>query len=400
MLSLNKTICIAVSLAFLQTACAKNENIQTGGNNNACSITVDNGFPIIAWTGIDSKDTGEKFPAMKQCGINTYLGWYKTLDEVMFALDNAEKAGVKLIIKSDELFSDTGTAVSRMKDHPALLCYHIKDEPETSDFPQLEGIVSKIQSLDANHPCYVNLYPNWAWGNIDSYMSKVVDFVTQVPVKFLSFDQYPVIEKNGTCSLRPGWYKNLEDIRQVSRARKMDFWAFALALSHKLDDILYPVPTVEELRLQMFSNLVYGAQAFQYFTYWGIYHNQPTSVYDKVKTVNEELQALAPVFLGASVENVWHVGAEIPYGTKPLVSMPEGVSSLSVSGIGAVVSYIIKDGLKYIAIVNRDYKSPMSLDISFRKDAYSVGKDGSKNLAGRGQVTVQPGDIVVYQLAK
>lgn len=42
----------------------------------------------------------------------------------------------------------------------------------------------------------------------------------------------------------------------------MPFWAFALALSHKLDNThFYRIPTLAELRLQVFSNLAYGAQA-------------------------------------------------------------------------------------------------------------------------------------------
>ena len=148
----------------------------------------------------------------------------------------------------------------------------------------------------------------------------------------------------------------------------------------------------------MFSNLVYGAQGFQYFTWWGVYQSGPTQVYDRVKTVNAELQALSPYFLGADVTDVWHTGREIPYGTKALSSMPEGISSLSTSDGGAVVSKAVKDGNTYIAIVNRDYKAQMTLEISFSSKAMKIDKQGNKAEAVSGSTVVQPGDIVLYQI--
>lgn len=385
--------------AIAATACEKGES---GGETppepmDLTGLTVDGGFPIIAWTGIDAKDTKSKFGPMKECGINTYLGWYDTFDEVMLALDNAETAGVKLIIKSDDLFSDTENTVRQMMEHPALLCYHIKDEPEVSDFSTLATIVKNIQAVDDKHPCYINLYPNWAWGNVDGYLSKVTSFLSTVPVEFLSFDHYPVMEKDGTSQLRPEWYKNLEDIRRAARAKNMPFWAFALALSHRLGDVLYPIPTLAELRLQMFSNLVYGAQGFQYFTYWGIYQNAPTQVYERVQTVNRELQSMAPVFLGGTVQEVWHTG-KVPYGTKELKTMPKGIKSLVVSEKGAIVSQVVKDGITYVAIVNKDYKASMTMEIAFSGKAMKFDKAGNKAAAESGSLTVDPGDMVLYQI--
>ncbi len=387
------------AVALMATACEKgvNDGEKQPEPVDLTGLTVDGGFPIIAWTGIDAKDTGSKFTAMKECGINTYLGWYDTLDEVLLALDNAEAAGVKLIIKSDDLFSDTENTVKQMMDHPALLCYHIKDEPEVSDFQSLKTIVENIRAVDEGHPCYINLYPNWAWGNVDGYLSKVTSFLSTVPVEFLSFDHYPIMEKDGKSQLRPEWYKNLEDIRRAARAKNMPFWAFALALSHRLDDVLYPIPTLAELRLQMFSNLVYGAQGFQYFTYWGIYQNGPTQVYEKAQTVNRELQAMAPVFLGGTVQDVWHTG-KVPYGTKELKTMPKGIKSLTVSEKGAIVSQVVKDGITYVAIVNKDYKEAMTLEIAFSGKAMKFDKAGNKATAESGSQTVDPGDIVLYQI--
>lgn len=396
-------ICLA-AVAILAAGCEKDNGTGKNGSGKSnvkidtTGLTVNGKFPIIAWTGINSDETATKFTPMKQCGINVYLGWYDTLNEVTTALDNAQKAGVKLIIKSNELTSSTESTVKKMMNHPALFGYHIKDEPEVSDFSTLSSIVNSIEAVDQSHFCYINLYPNWAWGNVDDYMSKLTSFLSTVHMKFLSFDHYPVREINGVSSLRPEWYKNLEDIRKVSRARGIPFWAFGLALSHKLDNVLYPVPTVGELRLQMFSNLAYGAQGFQYFTYWGIYQSVPTQVYSRVQTVNKSLQKLAKIFLGADVTDVWHTGESIPYGTKQLKTMPDGISSLKTGETGAVVSRVVKDNEVYIAIVNKDYQNKMTLDIAFTSAATAYDNEGYKSEAESGSYTMDPGDIIIFQI--
>ncbi len=390
----------------LVTACGKSMGSGNSGNGGNATptidltgLTVEGQFPIIAWT--DSQTPEQfvtRFSSMKECGFNVYLGWYKSLDEVMLALDAAQKSGIRLITKSDELFSDTENTVRTMMSHPALFGYHIKDEPEVSDIPTLASQVKAIRAVDDKHLCYINLYPNWAWGSIDGYMSKLTSCLSQVPVRFLSFDHYPVIEVDGVSSLRREWYKNLEDVRRVSRARNIPFWAFALSLSHRLEGVLYPIPTLAELRVQMFSNLAYGAQGFQYFTYWGIYQNGPTQVYDRVKTLNKELQSLSKIFLGADVTDVWHTGTSLPYGTKALATLPDGISALSTSDNGAVVSRVRKDGRTYIAVVNKDYKADMTLDVAFTGEAWQIDKEGYKAAARSGRFTVAPGDIVLFQV--
>ena len=391
------------AVILVVAACEKNAGDRSSSEGwespyDLTGLTVDGGFPIVAWTGITASDSGTWLKEMKGCGINVYLGWYDTIEEVMTVLDNAETAGVKAILNCDELFSDTGNIVGRMKDHPALFAYHIADEPSTSDFPMLKDAVNRILSFDDAHPCYINLYPNWAWGKIDDYLQKVNAFLTTVPQRFVSFDHYPIMEVGGVSSFRPEWYKNLEDIRRVARAKKLPIWAFALSLAQYLEDVTYPVPTLEQLRLQQFSNLVYGAQGFQYFTFHGIYRNTPTQVYDRVKNVNASLQALSKIFMGAEIVDVWHTGASLPYGTKGLSSLPQGITSLKTSDVGAVISQVVKDGRTYVAIVNKDFNKDMTLDIAFNRKVTKIDNMGYKAQAQSENITVSPGNIVIYQI--
>ena len=361
-------------------------------------LTVDGKFPIIAWTGITAQESEYKMEIMKDCGINVYLGWYDTVEEVIMTLDNAQEAGVKAILSCNDILYHPAEFVPKVMSHPALFGYHIEDEPETSEFEMLSQIVNGILKVDDSHPCYINLYPNWAWGDIDSYRYKLNAFLTKVPQRFLSFDHYPIREIYGVSTLREEWYKNLEDIRYVAKAKKVPFWAFALSLSVGDEAEKCPVPTTAELRLQQFSNLAYGAQGFQYWTFHGIYRNSKSQIYDRVLQVNKELQALSKIFLGAEVTDVWHTGAELPYGTKALEKMPDGIKSLVTSNKGAVVSRVKKGSNIYIAIVNKDYQADMTLDIEFTGKAMKFDSMGYKAEAQSGRTTLSPGNIIVYQI--
>lgn len=395
------------AVTLVVAACEKSPSVQSGGSDNGDSwtpyydltgLTVDGKFPIVAWTGITAEESDYKMEVMRDCGINVYLGWYDTVEEVIMTLDNAQEAGVKAILSCGDILSNPKVYVPMVMDHPALLGYHIDDEPETSEFEMLSQIVNGILKVDDTHPCYINLYPNWAWGDIDSYRYKLNAFLTKVPQRFLSFDHYPIREIYGVSTLREEWYKNLEDIRYVAKAKKVPFWAFALSLSVGDEAEKCPIPTTAELRLQHFSNLAYGAQGFQYWTFHGIYRTSKSQIYDRVLQVNKELQALSKIFLGAEVTDVWHTGAELPYGTKALEKMPEGIKSLVTSDKGAVVSRVVKDSNTYIAIVNKDYQADMTLDIEFSGKAMKFDNMGYKAEAQSERVTLSPGNIIVYQI--
>ena len=319
----------------------------SGAGSGAPIMEVPDEFILLTWTGIVDVNYAEwQLQKMVECGINTYLGWRETYNELEVILNAADKVGINVIVSSPELESDTKNMVERMTAHKSFYGYHIEDEPEVSEFPILADRINEILKYDKEHPCYVNVYPNWAWGGENGYISKLRSFLKEVPVPFLSFDNYPIRDVNGKIEVRSDWYHNLEDIRTAAKEAKMPFWSFALALSHSIPDSKYPVPTLAQLRLQQFSNMVYGAVAFQYFTGWGYIQNGniAQNVFNNVKQVNSELKSMEKIFLGANIKGVWHTGDNIPSGTKKLNILPSGVTKLQTSSTGAVVSSFTNNG--------------------------------------------------------
>ena len=370
---------------------------QGGGGDTPVESKV---FPILAWEDIPFENSKERFPSMKAAGINVYLGVYKDKQSVLQVLDIAEDAGVKLIVQCPELLTAPAATARSLMNHPALLGYFIEDEPEISDFSKWANIVSLIQSVDKNHICYINLYPNWAWGKLDKYESNVNAYLEAVPAQMLSFDNYPVVSLDGAPnSLRYDWYHNLEVIMAASKARNIPFWAFARVNSkdweYEGQQITYPLPTTQELRAQMFTNLAYGAQCLQYFTYWGIETNTgPTRAYDRVKTVNQDIQALAHVFLGCNVISVGHTG-ELPVGTKALGELPSVFSKFETSS-GAVVSHIENGDKYYLVIVNRSISDSMTLTIGVDSSVKRVLKTGKTEAVTRQKYEILEGDMEIF----
>jgi hypothetical protein len=371
-------------------------------------------FPVLAWGGPPT--TVERYRELAEAGFTYNLTAVGTADAAAKALDVAEATGVKQIVMCSELQGpDPGPTVRRFKDHPALAGYYVLDEPPAGEFARVAAQVKRIQAVDAGHPCYVNLFPIHATAGeagqlgTATYQEYVDRFVRDVPVPFLSFDHYPMLDGFGAEAAGETWYENLEVISAAARRADKPFWAFARSVAFGA----HPPATTAHLRVQVYANLAYGAQAIQYFTYWTpqpdpqgtVFHDGPitsdgkrTAAYDRVTQMNREIQGLRGVFLGARVLSVGHTGKKPPRGTRPYQPAAP-VKELDTGGQGAIVSLLFNGGRRFLVVVNRDVNRPMpvTVELDGSVPAHRVGKDGClRPLAGtRFQADVEPGDICV-----
>ena len=389
---------ILIFLSAVLTAC---------GNEDTEKAESGRQIPVLAWYSIPHDQTTlERYLELRDAGITHNLSFFPNAEAMMVAFDTAAVAGIKMVAYCPELKTNTEETVKRFKDHPALAAYMLRDEPNRKDFPELGEWARKIIYLDNDHFCYLNLFPNYASDEqlgTKTYKEHVDLFVEEVPIQVLSFDHYPVVGD----SLRANWYENLEIFSEAARKAGKPFWAFALSVAHGP----YPIPTIAQLRLQVFSDLAYGAQGIQYFTYWTPYdtvwkfNNAPVSLegkrtdsYDRVKQMSAEIRSLSDIFLGAKVITVAHTGNSIPSGTKALIELPSPIKDLKTEGTGAVISVMENGKNNYLVIVNRDFLKPMKLTIDCDKGVYKISKDGSKSDADAYQRTLEmePGDIAIY----
>jgi len=369
-------------------------------------------LPIHAWIGPPAEHTSyTRYKELSEAGFTHSFSGFPNADAMERALNIAKAAGIKLFIHTPEFKDDPEGTVKRFKDHPALAGYHLRDEPNAKDFPELAAWVKRIRAVDDEHFCYINLFPNYATaeqlGN-PSYREHVDEFIRTVPVKVLSFDHYPITESG----LRPEWLENLEIISTAARKAGKPFWAFALAVAHKP----YPIPSIPQLKLQVYSNLAYGAQGIQYFTYWTPtstrwdFHDGPidangrrTAVYGRVKSVNEEIQKLAWIFSGAKVVSVGHTDLDIPAGTQPF-KIISPFNEIDTGDHDAIVSWLENGESKFLMIVNRNFENIMMLHIDMEKDneVKKVDKSGKITPLGSSiyNCVINPGDAAIFTWEK
>ncbi|MBP5510233.1 MAG: hypothetical protein J6Z49_04890 [Kiritimatiellae bacterium] len=400
-------------------------------------------IPIVGWSGLPLQmASAERYREAKDAGFTHLTQWCKSPSEAKRLLAEAEKAGVKLIIgfvahgvNGIKRMTDEAEAfVSAVKDSPALEYYYVTDEPHISAAERIRDCVARYEALDPAHPCYVNLFGssydpgtrrdaermrrNSGCNTYGEYLNRLFAIV---PLKMLSFDVYPILSLkpienadlrlHGTrVFLGERWYETLEIASAFARERKIPLCTFALATAHRhYPANNYPVPTREHLRLQMYSNLAYGAQMLQYFRYhMGSPDRAPIAsggkrspLFELVREMNQEIQARAYVFLGAKVQGVWHTGLDIPLGTRRFdakVLPPFAKSFSAPKGTTAVVSLLRNGEREYFMVVNRDPNDDMSFTATFAPGTELVRRDGSLVPADAYADTfwLDPGDTAIF----
>lgn len=367
-------------------------------------------FPILAFHGVQSGKV-EDFIKLKDAGFNINLGVYHSTRDAIRDLNAADKAGVKLFIYSDSLMLHPSKIINRIKDHSAFYGTYLADEPSAKQFPMLKWRIANIREYDKRGKFYVNLFPNHASVQqlgIGTYQLYLEKFVSEVPVDFISFDNYPV-QKN---QIDPLWYKNLEEIRELSLKSKKPFWGFANSTvfgnqAH---------PTLAGLKLQQFGNLLYGAKGLQYFGYWTldksfraknnfkhsvVYEDgTPTPTYDLVKAVNHQIKNLAWIFTEGTVQNVYHHGKDIPPGTYPLLTSLPAFDVFNPQNHPILVSNLRSMAGNFVIVQNKNIKSPITLAYRLNRKAAIInnitGLPENTSLSLK-YVNILPGDVLIFQ---
>ncbi len=367
-------------------------------------------LPILAWHSFPASElTEERFQELAEAGFNVNFSILYSLADAQKELELGRKTGVKVLFTCNELLTKTDSVVALVKDDPALWGYFLRDEPWCKDFPDLAAWARRIEAVDDSHPLYLNLFPigiEYEVVGAKDYRDYVRRFIEEVHLPMVSFDHYPV----RLDGLRQDWYENLEIIREESLRAGLPFWAFAMCVPHWH----YPEPMPEHLRIEMYTDLAYGASGLQYFTYWTpspdaegfnyrggpiSYEGERTPMYDRVKALNLELQARAGVFVGSEVASVGVVG-DVPPGATPLETLPEGVSSLDTHGSRALVSHIRKGKKEFLLVVSGSIEDPLQMDIAFDRKAFEVDREGRYVAVGRhpATYTLEPGDERIFRL--
>ncbi|MDR1527079.1 MAG: Ig-like domain-containing protein [Dysgonamonadaceae bacterium] len=377
------------------------------------------GIPVVA--GMDwswsELPPAEFYTAMREAGITHQFAYNVPTARIAEKnMDNAWAYGIETIADTKELKSDLTQTVKRLMNHQGLDGYLIQDEPKAPDFPYLNELVQQVKAIDDKHFCLINLNPIYQQPHLgtSTYREYVHRSIVEAPTEFVSFDNYPIWYSDGIRSVMEDWYENIEIIADEAHRAGKVFWAYTLTASH----YSYPVPTLNDMRLQVFSYLIYGAQGLMYFM-WSTGNTidfrsvpvtpsgEKTESYPVMVQINNEIKGLTPVFQDADFLWVRHTGdPRIPQGTTRLDNseLPPVIKSLHIAtpGFGAAVSLLENKGFGYLVVLNRNINNSITVQAEVAANVKTVAKDGVSTTIGTGvkNYTLAPGDLYIYQWKK
>ena len=327
---------------------------------------------------------------------------------------------------SDQSYTGLDNIVNSIKNRPELYGYHIYDEPKMDEAERLKIAKDRVEELDPNHPVYLNLNPEASASGlgIESYYDYINNFQTIENFRQISFDMYPIVDDPRYTYLDEGvmsnWHKCLNVVSTVAKNHGVPFWAFAAScwIDKEANVPVRAKPTVENLRLQIYTNLAYGAQAVQYFTIrsyggtdyapYNVYYDSAsgqwlrawTTAYDDLKTANLDMQRRAYVFEGGTIERRGCTGVLRMTDTAFDKSfLPDEIADLATSG-DALVSLVENGGNRYLTIVNNSWKTKQTVNAVAGNVIYSIGRDGAFTEYKPGEeisLTLDEGDLIVFK---
>ncbi|GMU23313.1 MAG: hypothetical protein AMXMBFR13_33920 [Phycisphaerae bacterium] len=333
-------------------------------------------FAVLPWGWTAAKP--EALEEIRACGFN--LAGFVSGD----GLDAVAAAGLKAIVHEAPLHVGDPTAdlakdqikdriapvVERVRQHPAVYGYYLRDEPSAAMFPALARFSAVLRDLDPKALPYINLFPNYASSaqlGSKSYEEHLEAFITTVKPPFVSYDHYALMD-DGT--LRGGYFQNLEAVRGAALKHDLPFWNIVLSNAH----FRYADPSEAGFRFQVYTTLAYGARGISYFTYFapatGNYRLAPidqfghkTATWDMLRNVNLQIHKLGPTYVKLRSVNVFH-HPTVPDGCQGIPTA-RFVESLE-GGQFLVGEFEGPNGQPYAMIVNTDLHKSASFTVRFK----------------------------------
>lgn len=407
-----------IQLLFL-AACLLGIQFQTRSEFSTVGYKNPTGdkLPLMALCGLDTPDqiNDSNFRNLKECGFNLFSTKYGDDQQIISALNAAEKSGIKFMLSCPgvESAQTIGETVEKYKNNNQIVGYTITDEPTANRFHVYRPSRDIALSISPTQIPFITLLPNYVdldYLGTSSYKEYLRQYMLSLELPLLCFDNYPIVQEKGQTIVREDYFSNLEDAKSVVEEFKIPMWTFILTSSH----FNYPVPTLPHLMFEAFTGLAYGSQGLAYYTYGcpPSFHNieytqtpidingNKSEVWYLVRDLNGILSNLSPVFLGADVLNVYHTGKHIPIGTNKLKTkyLPRVIKSLNSQWTGVVVSHLRNRDKEYLLIVNKDIESQQKIKIGTRKTIARINEDGSVVPFHTQSINLAPGGIVLLSL--
>jgi hypothetical protein len=342
-------------------------------------------FPIMAW---DFVDDPKILQLIHDAGVNS----------VAFVrpktLDTCQQLGLKCIVfderlagevwskpfNGDEFRRNLVIVLKEVHNSPAVYGYHIKDEPNQKEFPELAKAVAAVKELAPGKWPYINLLP----GEGETYDKYIEDFIQICAPTALSYDRYSIIGEKDSGDFDTAFWVNLAQMRDHATEHKLPMWNIVLTSPHWR----YRELTSDDVRLQVWGSLVYGVKGIAYYKFisrevpilhaadLGNFRDGPldqfyekTPTWDWLRNIDRQVQNLAPTLLKLHSDDVYHIGSVPRHNHGPtekslVQDIPDGDF---VAG-----DFTHENGQRYVMLVNKSLKHSAHIIPRFQPNVKSV----------------------------
>ncbi len=406
-----------------------------------------NHFYITAWLGVDEKYLSndgitlnkERLLEVKESGIDLIPLTTNNAVVAKQALCYCAEIGLKITLidkRVNKAIKEKNRSirlailkelVDEYSQYEALGFYYLYDEPSYSLFADLAEVRNILHSLDPNHECYSNIFPNFASSSLlqIDYETYVKQYIEQIKPAILSYDHYhflkEIYEKKDAAinerdrlifndafehDLRPGFYNNLEIIKRICDEKHVPFMLIVLVVEHGP----YRYLNKNEILFENNAALAYGAKQLSYFTYWTpgadgkdndeLWHwrggmiekdGSRSSHYYDVKEINLQLRPIIDYIFPLQNISTLHIGKEKDEG---IVYYHDGLlKDISIKANNLIIG-VYEDEHYYL--VNKDCVHNIAIDIESKRDVL-VFINGQFVISNK-SIILAPGDAVLIKI--
>ncbi len=362
----------------------------TGADDAPKSGAAPEGFTISYWCGPPAGFLSrERFQEVEEAHFTLAFPpcGGLTVAQNRAMLDLCQQVGIRAVIADARMVVSIGGSkeneealdaiIKDYADHPALLGYHIVDEPGAGAFDGLAEVVAYLKRKDPTHPGYINLLPTYATASAlgtETYEEYVRRFAETVKPFVLSYDHYALTNAGD----RADFFPNLETVRAVSLDTNIPFWNIVLVTQH----FDYRHLTEAELRFEAMQTLAFGARGLLWFTYWmpgGVpapeswKHSMVLADgtrdphYAMVQRVNAEARAIGDVLAVSKSTAVFHHG-----GTDATIAMPDDSPIVPTGGTLTVGVFEGDNGRRLALVTNRDHQHETQTRVAVQPEDATV----------------------------
>ena len=278
----------------------------------------------------ESYITVERYQELKNAGFDFIVGHAETgfkSADVLQALECAKEAGIQYVVNADILVFANSTperiqeAIGSTLEQEGCFGAFAVDEPQASRYATIAKLWEKYR-LATDKKLLINLLPyiveeDFPMYNATtyeelysapSYEAYIEYYCQQVKNDFISVDIYPFYEDTSgvlpVYTLYEPWLRNLEIVENLAIKYGREHWQ--CVQGQKVHGFSKE-PDYNDIRMQVYTSMAYGAQTFQYYCYFTPReverpclidkNGNRTAIYDAAKRVNDEIHAFGDVFV-------------------------------------------------------------------------------------------------------